>query len=118
MESAPDTGQVSLLQQVAEHETGLLAEVKTAERDGRAIVEAAQSEAATLLAEAHQSLERELADLRRVAADEREGERRNIETATASQVRTVRENSVNKRAALVEEILGLLLPTGYTREAS
>ena len=117
MESAPDTGQVSLLQRVAEHETALLTEVKATERDGREIVESAQSEAAALLAEAHQNLEKELADLRRKAAEEREEERQKIESATASQVRTVRENSVNKRAALVEEILSLLLPAGHTHEA-
>lgn len=118
MESAPDTGQVSLLQRVAEHEIGLLTKVKATEQDGREVVEAAQSEAAALLAQAHQSLEKELAVLRRKAAKEREGERQRIETATAAKVRAIRENSVNKRAALVEEILGLLLPGGYTHETS
>ena len=104
----------SLLETVADHEEGLLANLNAVEREGHEIVEAAQAEATLLLGEAAQELETELAELRRKAADTREQESRNIEQAAADKVRTIQSNLASSRDAVIEEIVALVLPAGYT----
>jgi vacuolar-type H+-ATPase subunit H len=105
----------SLLETVADHEQGLLADLGGAEEESRAIVEAAQAEATRLLGEAHQELEAELAELRRKAADERAQESQVIEQAADEKVRTIHAKLAASRGAVIEEIVGRVLPAGYAR---
>lgn len=111
-EGEGDRMRKSLLETVAEHEEGLLAEVSAAEEEGRGIVETAQAQAATTLSEAYHEAESEIAELRRKAGIAREKERLEIEEDAVDKVRAIREESADKRSAVVEEFLGLVLPGG------
>ena len=105
----------SLLETVADHEEGLLADLGGGEEQGRAVVEAAQAEATRFLADAHQQLETELAELRRNAAEVRAQESQAIEQAAAEKVRTIHAKLAASRGAVIEEIVAQVLPAGYAR---
>ena len=100
----------SLLETVAQHETALMAELETAREEARQIVEAAHAESAALLQQTSATLDAEVGDLRRNAAQSREEERTAIERASAEEVERIRSESAGRTGDVRKDLVARILP--------
>jgi len=100
----------SLLETVADHEKGLAESLSSAEEEARALSDAAHDEAASTLSHANAELDREIAALRKEAAEARDSEQARIEQESAARVDDIRRNAESKLQSALEEILRRILP--------
>ncbi len=100
----------SLLETVAEHESALLAQLEATEHQGRAQIEVAQGEAAAFLTDDYSQLEREVAELRRRAAEDREVDVLAVRRACDEKVAGIRAGAAQKLDQVFSEVVRRVLP--------
>lgn len=100
----------TLLESVAAHEASLIARVAETEQAGRKLVDDAQSAAAAFLTDDYAQLEREAAEMRRRAADEREAEAAAIRRACDDKVVAIRSQASKKLDQVFAEVVRRVLP--------
>lgn len=100
----------SLLKAVADREGALLARVADAEREARAIVEAARTEAAARTAASERRLGEELAGLRREAESARAEAAAAIRAAAREKLDRLRGKAEERAEEIVAEVVGLVMP--------
>jgi len=101
---------VSLLENVAQHEKSLMADLDRAREEARQVIESAHAKGAAALQESNARLDAEIAALRRDAAQEREEVRTKIQREAAEQVEAIRRESAERTAAVREDLLARILP--------
>ncbi len=100
----------SLLETVAEHESALLGQLEDSERQGRLLLEEAQAEATAFLTEDYGQLEREVAELRRKAAEDREADVLSVQRACDAKVAGIRSGAAQKLDQVFSEVVRRVLP--------
>jgi vacuolar-type H+-ATPase subunit H len=100
----------SLLEIVAAHETGLMDQVSEAERNARALLDEAHAEATSYLSEDYAQLEREIAELRRQAAEKRDAEVASIRQACDARVTEIRSQAGQKLDEVFREVVDRVIP--------
>ena len=100
----------SLLDLVAEHETTLLEQLEGAQHEARGLVDEAHVAATAFLTNDYAQLEREVAEKRRAAQDQRESESARIQHEAETKVAAIRERAAGKIDMVFNEIISRVLP--------
>jgi vacuolar-type H+-ATPase subunit H len=100
----------SLLEVVAEHESGLMAKVADAELQAKTLLDEAHTEAAGFLTEDYAQLEREVSDMRKRATEQRESVATGIRAASDAKVAAIRQQSAAKVETVFQEVVRRVVP--------
>lgn len=100
----------SLLDKVAKHETALLAELATAEAEAQRIIDEAHTKASAHLQEIQNQVDKEIIEMRRKAAADRQATLEQIAADTERQVREIRDRSAGHLDSVKNELLEMVLP--------
>lgn len=100
----------SLLEIVAAHEAGLMAQVSAGEDSGRELLDTAHAEATSFLTEDYAHLEREVAEIRRNAAEQREADTTSIRAACDARVSEIRSKAGARLDEVFREVVDRVVP--------
>lgn len=100
----------TLLETVAAHESGLMAQVEETKQANRKAIEEAQANAISTLQQLQNKLDQELTDKRHQASFARDNEQQQIESDTERKVKEIRDAAAPKLDAIRDQIVATLLP--------
>ena len=102
----------SILLEAAKHETALVARLHAAEQEAQRIIGLAHEQAAAHLTESAHRTERDIAEMRRQAATERERDEATISEAAQGKVADIRAKALPNRDKIRQTIVARILPAG------
>lgn len=103
---------VSVLDEAAKHESALMAQVRAADKDAQRLVAQAHEQAAAHLLEQQHQVERDIAEMRRTAAAEREREEAAIAAAAEQKVADIRAKAAPNVDKIRQLVVSRILPAG------
>lgn len=100
----------SVLAEAARHESAIMARIAAAEQEAQNIINHAHEQAANALLESQQRTERDIAQLRHKAAEERDAVERSVEEAADQKVASIRAQAAPNLERVQKLIVARILP--------